>query len=168
MAGDRMHGTSGHGTTGSLFRVASRVVYRTPAAGLTRTPSSISFLMAFSTEALPMVGHSGKGQMGILLKRCFGDPPADRVTCHQVPVGLFISGRRMHKSVPPAKIPSARSDGHCCNTPNNAQTRLSHPDTLRQNRTRDLPLAAYRHSNPPDGNKGAKKRRLHHRCLFPY
>ena len=34
MADGRTHGTGGHGTTGSLFRVASRVVYRTPAAML--------------------------------------------------------------------------------------------------------------------------------------
>ena len=34
MADDRTHGTGGHGTTGSLFRVASRVVYRASAAML--------------------------------------------------------------------------------------------------------------------------------------
>ena len=34
MADDRTHGTDGHGTTGSLFRIASRIVYCTPAAML--------------------------------------------------------------------------------------------------------------------------------------
>lgn len=80
VADDRTQGASGHGTTCSLFRVASRVVYRTPAAMLDEhaffnQPFDGVFRGGLADGAFALPGNSGGPPEKQLRQGPSGSPP---------------------------------------------------------------------------------------------